>query len=85
VSYLEVVHAQAIWKSVPTGDLCAPGRAGKRMGMISEEGGVPPGTLYLWKRQALEAGMKPGTKSIESTNWPRRASPLSSSRQKWRP
>jgi transposase len=33
---------------------------------VSEETGVSPATLNLWKRQALiDAGLKPGTKSTE--------------------
>jgi transposase-like protein len=39
---------------------------GERVFIISEETGVSPATLYLWKRQALvDAGLKPGTKSVE--------------------
>ena len=40
--------------------------AGERVSKISNESGVSPGTLHLWKRQALiDAGLKPGTKSVE--------------------
>jgi transposase-like protein len=40
--------------------------AGERVSKLSEESGVSPGTLHLWKRQALiDAGLKPGTKSVE--------------------
>ena len=39
--------------------------AGERVVTISEETDVSPPTLYLWKRQALiDAGLKPGTKSV---------------------
>jgi|SRR5580692_1320465 transposase len=40
--------------------------AGERVSKLSEESGVSPATLHLWKRQALiDAGLKPGTKSVE--------------------
>jgi len=40
--------------------------AGERISRLSEETGVSPATLHLWKRQALiDAGLKPGTKSIQ--------------------
>jgi transposase-like protein len=40
--------------------------AGERVIRLSDESGVSPGTLHLWKRQALiDAGLKPGTKSVE--------------------
>jgi transposase-like protein len=40
--------------------------AGERVALLSEETGVSPATLYLWKRQALiDAGLKPGIRSVE--------------------
>ena len=40
--------------------------AGEKVSKLSEETGVSPATLHLWKRQALiDAGLKEGTKSIE--------------------
>jgi transposase-like protein len=40
--------------------------AGEKVSKLSEETGVSPATLYLWKRQALiDAGLLEGTKSIE--------------------
>ena len=40
--------------------------AGERVSELSEGSGVSPGTLHLWKRQALiDAGLRPGTKSVE--------------------
>jgi transposase len=40
--------------------------AGEKVSKLSEETGVSPATLYLWKDQALiDAGLKEGTKSIE--------------------
>jgi transposase-like protein len=40
--------------------------AGERVSELSQETGVSPATLHLWKRQALiDAGLKPGTKSTE--------------------
>jgi transposase-like protein len=40
--------------------------AGERVSTLSEESGVSPATLHLWKRQALiDAGLKAGTKSVE--------------------
>jgi transposase len=40
--------------------------AGEKVSKLSEETGVSPATLHLWKHQALiDAGLKPGTKSVE--------------------
>jgi transposase-like protein len=40
--------------------------AGEKVSKLSEETGVSPATLHLWKRQALiDAGLLEGTKSIE--------------------
>jgi transposase-like protein len=40
--------------------------AGERVSKLSEETGVSPATLHLWKRQALiDAGLKEGTRSVE--------------------
>jgi len=40
--------------------------AGERVSELSQETGVSPATLHLWKRQALiDPGLKPGTKSTE--------------------
>jgi transposase len=40
--------------------------AGERVSKLSEESGISPATLHLWKRQALtDAGLRPGTKSVE--------------------
>src|ERR1700730_8806857 len=40
--------------------------SGERVSVLSEESGISPATLYLWKRQALiDAGLRPGTKSVE--------------------
>jgi transposase len=40
--------------------------AGERVSTLSEESGISPATLHLWKRQALiDAGLRPGTKSVE--------------------
>lgn len=40
--------------------------AGERVSRLSQETGVSPATLHLWKRQALiDAGLKEGTKSVE--------------------
>jgi transposase-like protein len=40
--------------------------AREKVSKLSEETGVSPATLYLWKRQALiDAGLLEGTKSIE--------------------
>ena len=47
-------------------DICERLVAGERISKLSEETGVSPATLHLWKRQALiDAGLKEGTKSIE--------------------
>ena len=47
-------------------DICERLVAGERISRLSEETGVSPATLHLWKRQALiDAGLKEGTKSIE--------------------
>jgi len=65
VSYLEVVHAQAIWREFRR-PICERLVAGERVSELSRETGVSPATLHLWKRQALiDAGLKPGTKSTE--------------------
>jgi transposase len=46
--------------------ICTRLVSGERVSKVSEESGVSPGTLHLWKRQSLiDAGLKPGTKSIE--------------------
>jgi transposase len=40
--------------------------AGEAVSKLSNETGVSPATLHLWKRQALiDAGLKEGTKSTE--------------------
>jgi len=40
--------------------------AGERVTEVSEQTGVSPATLFLWKRQALiDAGLKPGVRSTE--------------------
>ena len=40
--------------------------AGEKVSKLSEETGVSPATLHLWKLQALiDAGLLEGTKSIE--------------------
>jgi len=47
-------------------DICERLVAGERISKLSEQTGVSPATLHLWKRQALiDAGLKEGTKSIE--------------------
>jgi len=46
--------------------ICARLVGGERVPVISEETGVSPATLYLWKHQALiDAGLKPGIRSVE--------------------
>jgi transposase-like protein len=46
--------------------ICDRLMAGERVNKVSNESGVSTATLHLWKRQALiDAGLKPGTKSIE--------------------
>ena len=47
-------------------EICERLLAGEKVSKLSEETGVSPATLYLWKDQALiDAGLKEGTKSIE--------------------
>jgi transposase-like protein len=47
-------------------DICDRLVAGERVSKLSEETGVSPATLHLWKHQALiDAGLLEGTKSIE--------------------
>jgi transposase len=46
--------------------ICARLVAGERVSKVSDESGVSVGTLHRWRHQALiDAGLKPGTKSIE--------------------
>jgi transposase len=46
--------------------ICGRLIAGERVTLLSEETGVSPATLYLWKHQALiDAGLKPGVRSVE--------------------
>jgi transposase-like protein len=65
MSYQEVVHAQRYGREFRRA-ICVRLVAGESITKLANESGVSPAALHRWKDQArIDAGLKPGTKSIE--------------------